>query len=69
MQGTITDYLKIILEQEKLKNKQLEEECQLLFSLLLRKHYRNISESQFCCTMRRKQMYFYLFISFYISFL
>lgn len=50
------EYLKAILEQEKLKNKQLEEECHLITNLLLRKHYRSVSESQFCCSMRRKQM-------------
>jgi hypothetical protein len=50
------DYLKAILEQEKLKHEQLEEECGLITNLLLRKHYRNISESQFCSSMRRKHM-------------
>jgi hypothetical protein len=50
-------FLTQALAKEKEENQQLEEECAFLMALILRKHYRTLAETQFCCSMRRKHVY------------
>eukprot|EP00602_Paraphysomonas_sp_CaronLab_P001684 CAMPEP_0185034208 /NCGR_PEP_ID=MMETSP1103-20130426/23865_1 /TAXON_ID=36769 /ORGANISM="Paraphysomonas bandaiensis, Strain Caron Lab Isolate" /LENGTH=116 /DNA_ID=CAMNT_0027570773 /DNA_START=45 /DNA_END=395 /DNA_ORIENTATION=+ len=48
--------LLVIYEAERTKTKQLEEECTVLMNLILRKHYKNLSEAQHCSQIRRKNI-------------
>lgn len=52
------DYLKRVLAKEERENRALQEECAVLMNLVVRKYYKNITELQFCTTLRKKNLYY-----------
>ena len=51
------EFLESALEEEKRKHEALQEECAFLLALVMRKHYKNISEGHYASMVRRRNMY------------
>jgi DNA-binding HxlR family transcriptional regulator len=49
-------FLQRTLEEENKKYGELQEECAFLSTLILKKHFKNLSEAQYATLVRRKNM-------------